>query len=205
MLRKLVLIAMLCIQPSVAGERPLPSDGNIVNVKKDFGAKGDGKTDDTEAIRSAIRSVIGPESRYNPKFIYFPKGTYLVTECVEARMANVKGWSKGWQSGMILWGESREETVIKLADKAKGFGKNDKNAVIRTGSENPHDPNGRGNQAFKHSVINLTIDTGKGNPGAVGIDYSVSNHGTIEFVTIRSGDGSGKVGLQLTRGPAPAL
>ena len=198
-------IALLAVSLAHAGERPLPSDGNIVNVKKDFGAQGDGRTDDTEAIRAAIRSVIGPESRYNPKFIYFPKGTYLVTECVEARMANIKGWSKGWQSGMILWGESREDTVIKLADKAKGFGKKDKNAVIRTGSENPHDSNGRGNQAFKHSVINLTIDTGRGNPGAVGIDYSVSNHGTIEFVTIRSGDGSGKVGLQLTREPGPGL
>ncbi len=118
-------------------------------------------------------------------------------------MEDKNAWSSGWQSGMVLYGESREQTVIKLADNAKGFGKDDKQAVIRTGSENPHNPNGRGNQAFKHSLINLTIDTGKGNPGAVGIDYAVSNHGTIEFVTIRSGDGSGKSGLQLTREPGP--
>ncbi len=203
---KILFIALLLLSPFTrAGERPLPSDGNIVNVQKDFGAKGDGKTDDTESIRAAIRSVIGPQSRYNPKFIYFPKGTYLVTECIEARMENEKGWSKGWQSGMILWGESREETVIRLADNSKGFGKDDKNAVIRTGSENPHREDGRGNQAFKHSLINLTVDTGLGNPGAVGIDYAVSNHGTVEFVTIRSGDGSGKVGLQLTRDPGPGL
>ncbi len=205
MIRNLFFISLLCIPPLSAGERPLPSDGNIINVKTDFGAKGDGKTDDSEAIREAIRSVIGPQSRYNPKFIYFPKGTYLVTDCIEARMPNEKGWSKGWQSGMLLWGESREETVIKLADKAKGFGNDAKNAVIRTGSENPDREDGRGNQAFKHSVTNLTIDTGRGNPGAVGIDYAVSNHGTIEFVTIRSGDGSGKVGLQLTRDPGPGL
>ena len=29
-------------------------------------------------------------------------------------MKDMNGWSKGWQSGRILWGESREQTVINL-------------------------------------------------------------------------------------------
>jgi len=133
------------------------------------------------------------------------KGTYLVTDSLESRMPNENGWSKGWQSGMVLYGESREASIIKLQDRAAGFGADARKAVIRTGSENPNNPDGRGNQGFKHSVINLTIDTGPGNPGAIGIDYNVSNFGTIEFVTIRSGDGSGKSGLGLTRNIGPGL
>jgi hypothetical protein len=42
---------------------------NIVNVK-DYGAKGDGTTDDTYAIQSALNSG---------KSVYFPKGTYIVS------------------------------------------------------------------------------------------------------------------------------
>src|SRR5213078_3627417 len=50
-------------------------DGPTVNVKN-FGAKGDGVTDDTAAIRKAFEAV-----RMTPNAtIYFPRGTYLVTE-----------------------------------------------------------------------------------------------------------------------------
>lgn len=44
----------------------------IVNVK-DFGAKGDGITDDTEAIQHAI---------FSGTTVYFPDGTYLLNKCL---------------------------------------------------------------------------------------------------------------------------
>lgn len=46
---------------------------NFVNVKI-FGAKGDGITDDTNAIKEAIEYI-----NNNPTTIYFPKGVYIVT------------------------------------------------------------------------------------------------------------------------------
>jgi len=50
----------------------------IVSVK-DFGAKGDGITDDTTAINNAITAVgIGGA-------LYFPKGTYLTTNTIDLR------------------------------------------------------------------------------------------------------------------------
>lgn len=45
---------------------------DVVNVK-DFGAKGDGSTDDTDAINAALASG---------GYVYMPKGTYIVTESI---------------------------------------------------------------------------------------------------------------------------
>ena len=61
---------------------------NTYNVR-DFGAKGDGKTDDTAAIRRACEAAmkaLGKGSRSYKKFkaahdqrtVYFPQGTYIV-------------------------------------------------------------------------------------------------------------------------------
>lgn len=46
---------------------------NLINVK-DFGAVGDGTTDDTEAIKSAVASL-----NENGGILYFPTGTYVVS------------------------------------------------------------------------------------------------------------------------------
>ena len=48
-------------------------ENNGVDVRSDFGAKGDGITDDTEAIQKAINYCLT-----NSRKLYFPKGSYLV-------------------------------------------------------------------------------------------------------------------------------
>ena len=61
------------------------SGGAWLDVKADFGAAGDGVTDDTAAIRKAIAAT-GP---LNPKeyrsVIYFPAGTYLINSTTSSR------------------------------------------------------------------------------------------------------------------------
>jgi len=55
---------------------------------KDFGAKGDGKTDDTAAIQKAIseggRCKPGEchSSTTTPAIVYFPQGTYLISASI---------------------------------------------------------------------------------------------------------------------------
>lgn len=67
-----------------------PKKQDVTNISKvwrsvkDYGAKGDGKTDDTAAINRAISDGgrCGPEcgaSTKVPAVIYFPAGTYLVS------------------------------------------------------------------------------------------------------------------------------
>ena len=100
----------------------LPSDAGIVNVKDArFGAAGDGRTDDTAAIREAIKVAIEEHNRYSaPPFVFFPKGTYLVTGPLESKIEQ-HGWSGGWRAGMLLLGESRADSIIKLADRTPGY------------------------------------------------------------------------------------
>ena len=50
---------------------------------------------------------------------------------------------------------------------------------------------------FCVDIRDLTIDTGKRNPGACGIQYMTNNQGGIRSVTVRSGDGAGVAGLDL--------
>lgn len=196
-----------------AAEIPLPASSGVANVR-DYGAKGDGVTDDTAAIGKAISENIN-KSRYraNP-MIYFPKGTYLVSGPIEGRVqspgvAQGKEFSAGWLSMVVLIGESREGTVIKLKDRAPGYGDPAaKKWVIATGSEGDKRDNfkGGGNRAFRHGILNLTVDVGAGNPGAVAIDFVSSNRGGIDGVTLRAAPGSGHTAIDLTRWwPGPAM
>jgi hypothetical protein len=64
-----IALAFAC--PQHAANYVLPSKGRTVNVK-DFGAKGDGMTDDTQAIQLAINSLSGGG------IVRVPAGTYLL-------------------------------------------------------------------------------------------------------------------------------
>lgn len=65
-----------------------PNSYQVFRNVKDFGAKGDGVTDDTAAINSAISSGgrCAPGScastTTTPAIVYFPAGTYLVSSSI---------------------------------------------------------------------------------------------------------------------------
>jgi hypothetical protein len=173
-----------------------PADSGIINVKTVYGAVGDGVTDDTAAIQRAISENLGFNSK--PKILYFPAGTYLVSDTLEW-----KDRDGAWDAYLKFQGENRDTTIIKLRDSASGFqSSNSPKSVIYTagiGSD-------RGNRGHNNFFENLTIHTGSGNPGAIGLNYFANNRASIEDVTIRSGDGRGVVGLSMQRGwVGPAL
>ncbi|KAI1497729.1 putative Exo-beta-1,3-glucanae [Biscogniauxia marginata] len=73
----------------IAAFNPNPSQYQVFRNVKDFGAKGDGKTDDTKAIQKAIssggRCAPGSDcasTTITPAIVYFPSGTYLVSDTI---------------------------------------------------------------------------------------------------------------------------
>ncbi|KAJ6547053.1 exo-beta-1,3-glucanase [Mycena capillaripes] len=72
-----------------------PSGYQVFRNVKDFGAKGDGVTDDTRAINAAISfgnrcggacnlTTACNSSTVTPAVVYFPRGTYLVSKSINA-------------------------------------------------------------------------------------------------------------------------
>lgn len=59
---------------------------------KDYGAKGDGKTDDTAAIRKAVDSAVkASRDAYAPKTVYFPSGRYVINGTIKLRAVSLQG------------------------------------------------------------------------------------------------------------------
>jgi Pectate lyase superfamily protein len=191
----------------------LPGDGAILNVR-DFGARGDGVADDTAPIRRAIvaAQVDQGQGFWPARIVYFPAGTYRVTDTLAKRDAAGR-----WLSSMSLVGESRERVRIKLDDGAPGFGRaHQPKAIVYTSSSllagepraggKDYEGLGEGNDAYGNTIEDLTIDAGRGNPGAIGIDYLASNVGAIRRVRLVAGAGSGRTGLSMERQwPGPLL
>jgi hypothetical protein len=192
---------------------PLPPDAGAINVR-DYGAVGDGRHDDTEALLKAI-AASGPDTGrtfWQDRPVYLPNGTYLVSAPLLKRYADGR-----FASGMMLIGQSQAQTIIRLADKAPGYddAANPKAVVFTTSKQVDGTPTsggkdyprlGEGNDAYMNFVEDLTIDVGAGNPGAIGIDYLANNIGALRDVTVKAPSGSGSVGLSMIRKwPGPAL
>jgi hypothetical protein len=168
-----------------ATETLFPDAAKVVDVTKPpYNAKRDGTTDDTDAIQQALNDHPSQSA-----IIYLPNGKYLVSK--QLRWGGSKNMRDADAAkNTVLWGQSKEKTIIQLKDRCPGF--NDPRharGVIWTG-EAPA-------QRFANEIRNLTVDTGVQNPGASGVQFMANNQGGIYDVNIVSGDGQGKAGLDL--------
>ena len=82
-----------------------PTDSGAINIQTAYGAKGDGVTDDTAAILKAIQDNIQPVSKLNENVLYFPNGTYLVSDTLPWKTA-----SGAWGSFLTFEGECQRKT-----------------------------------------------------------------------------------------------
>jgi len=88
-------------------------EGAVINVK-DYGAKGDGSTDDASAIQAAIDAAIAGGEPYTP--VYLPAGNYQVSTGID-RSGNgvyVDIFGDG-QRSTIITATASMDSVIKLA------------------------------------------------------------------------------------------
>ncbi|KAM5540301.1 hypothetical protein V8D89_006120 [Ganoderma adspersum] len=137
---------------------PAGSSYQVFRNVKDFGAKGDGVTDDTAAINAAIsagdRCGNGcGSSSLSPAVVYFPAGTYLVSSPVIS-----------YYYTQII-GDAKQMPSLVATPNFQGI------AVIDA------DPGWYVNQNnFYHAIRNFRIDTTRMPPSAIGtgIHWQVS-------------------------------
>ena len=192
MYRTLSLIVVFFVA-TVCAQVEFPMGSKIVNVTKDpYFAKGDGKTDDTEAIQKALNDH--PDGDF---IIYLPHGIYKISDALVWPTTKKQETSS---RRTILQGQSMGGTIIQLADSTYGFDNPDfPKALIYTG-DGP-------SPKYRNAIRDLTLRTGKANPGAIGIQFNAANQGTINNVKIYSGDSSGVYGVDIgfTEGIGPLL
>lgn len=160
-----------------------------------------GTTDVTAVLQKIIDTYKHDTQKKNAYIIYLPDGIYPVSKTLMgSTLNNSKG--QGW---ILIQGESRSGTIIKLKDNCDGTGDTDD----FTDPDNPRVVlnyffgNGS-NNVFVNGLENITIDVGSGNAGAIGVHFYDNNCGAVRHVTIRPSGSNpvGKIGLSTTlRGP----
>ncbi|MGE5607676.1 MAG: glycosyl hydrolase family 28-related protein [Bacillota bacterium] len=149
-----------------------PNDPSVVNAQRDLGAKGDGLADDTDALQKGLDISCGINARQT-KVLFLPRGSYRITRTLVVKNA----------LGPWLYGESRDGTIIRLAD-----GASDCNSVLRT---HPRESGKTSADWFMRNIRNLTIDVGN-NPNTDGIRYYATNSGILKNIRVI---GHGKIGI----------
>lgn len=188
-LRSLILLGLLLggATGSMAQTLQYPSDAGFYNVKN-YGATGNGTTDDTAAIQSAFTAATNAaRSGFNE--VYFPPGTYVVSSTLyfSTNMSLAKR--------LVLRGSGKDVTTVKLADGAPAF----QNPAAPLPVINPCPGCSSSVSAFMTQIDDLTISVGNQNPGATGVQMTVNNAGGMRDVNITGPVGSGAVGLDLSQ------
>jgi Pectate lyase superfamily protein len=168
--------------PAQAQSVPLPLESGFINVK-DWGARGDGKTDDTQALQSVLGQSQTKMSM-SARSIYIPNGVYLVSNPIM--------WG---DKRKLIWGQSRDGVIIKLKNNSPQFQDAKQPQKVLTVEF------GHGGQNFNQRVRNITVDIGQGNPGAIGIGFHTNNGGGLHNVAVRSSDPQqlGHTGIRLDK------
>ncbi len=178
---KLILFSLFIAGAPAQTPITFPKDGGVLDVRE-FGAVADDAQDDTAAIQKAL-----DQHANGNRIIYLPPGKWMVRDTLK--------WPEAERGGMeqkrtMLQGAGQSLTTLQLPDATPGFTDAAKpKAMIWTGN--------RPAQRFRNAVRDLTIAVGKGNAGAIGLQFNASNQGTIRNVTIRAAEGSGAIGLDM--------
>lgn len=142
----------------------------VIDAKRDLGARGDGRHDDTEALQRGIDLSCGIGG--HTRVLYLPRGVYRITRPLVVH-APIGPW---------IYGQWRDGVTLRL-DNGAGA-----EAVLRT---HPRATEPRSADWFMRTICNLTVDVGD-NPETDGIRFFSNNTGLLKWVRVR---GRGKVGI----------
>ncbi|KAK3945668.1 hypothetical protein QBC46DRAFT_430298 [Diplogelasinospora grovesii] len=179
------------------GLAPFAGSGyQVFRNVKDYGAKGDGSTDDTAAINAAItaggRCGQGCASTTTtPAVIYFPAGTYLISSSIVPYYFT------------MLIGDANTPPTLKATAGFSGFGLIDGDPYYTSNL------NWVSTNVFYRQVRNFVIDTTNIAPGtaATGMHWPTSQATSLQNIVFNMPTASGvvHVGLFIESGSAGFL
>ncbi len=109
----------ICFAPPSQAVKPLQVGEAVgpfsswLNVKRDFGAQGDGKADDTDALQRALEAIRPSEAK--AAVLFLPAGTYRITRTLRvARHAHAES------QHILILGEHPDTTVIRWDGESDG-------------------------------------------------------------------------------------
>jgi sugar lactone lactonase YvrE len=152
-----------------------------------FSAPADGRTDVSDALQQAIRTV---KTRYNFGIVFIPEGKYLITKTIYVPTAiRLIGYGKT-RPVFILGRNSPGFQTPAAGDKGQGH-------YMFWFTSNLPDSTGHvpdaGASTFYSALSNINLRIGDGNPVAVALRTHFAQHSYISHVDIYIG--SGKAGL----------
>jgi hypothetical protein len=89
---------------------PIPTA--VLDAQRDFGAKGDGKTDDTAALRALINAA---RAKGHGTLAYLPAGAYVITDTLHLTGADYYFGGSGCDS-WLTWGGPAGGTMVSVED-----------------------------------------------------------------------------------------
>ncbi|KZP16290.1 glycoside hydrolase family 55 protein [Athelia psychrophila] len=164
----------------IAPFSPAGASYEVFRNVKDFGAKGDGVTDDTAAINSAISSGSRcgggscSSSTVTPAVIYFPAGTYVVSAPIIA-----------YYSSQLI-GDARTPPTLKATAGFAGIAVIDADVYEAGGAEWYTNQDN-----FFRSVRNFVIDITAVSSGGTGLHWQVSQATSLINVVVNMSTASG--------------
>lgn len=165
------------------------------NVKTDFGAVGDGKADDTEAIQAALNFGNGTEFRNSsawgttgaPAVVYIPQGTYRLTRPIYNYVDTV------------IMGDPTNKPVLQAADTWA-----EKDKFLLYGHDYNYDSTVNFYIGLKSIVLDSTLVPASQNITL--LNWAVSQNVQLANVVFNMADkGTGHTGLSMPEGGSPLI
>ncbi|KIO31553.1 glycoside hydrolase family 55 protein [Tulasnella calospora MUT 4182] len=180
----------------ISAYNPNPSTYKVYRNVKDYGAKGDGIADDTEAINQAIsdQNRCGQgcaSSTRSPAIIFFPSGTYRVTRSIIPYYYTQLLTDADWTFKV---GDAKHPPTLVADPTFDGA------AVIDAGGGGAQYWTNQNN--FFKSVRHFTIDLTKGPNGASGLHWQVAQATTLVNIAVdmKKDSNTQQVGMWMENG-----